>query len=192
MQLKYHRITLSLFLGLLLLSLAACGSESPAPLSNHFQGGGISFNYPSTWKEWEKQSLGRIRNMMKSQGADVLTMVKAPDGMAVIQLVKVKNPSPFEDFFRKKKEAADHVSKKGMEIQGKKFVKYEVTVVTLSNNLKAILGNAEDSIGEKAVSYQFLVNGYEYDFNFIYKNKRAFDKYDPVNRKVIETVKFQK
>jgi hypothetical protein len=183
---------LILLLGLVLTALAGCGSDTPAPLSNHFQGGGISFDYPANWKDWDKQSLQRARAVFQTQGSELLALYRSPDNMAAVQLIKTKNSSAFDDFLRGKKAVADQVTQKGMQVGSQKIVKYEVTAASLPNSIKAVFGRAENSNGEMAVSCQFLINGFEYDLNFIYKNKKTFDKYDHYSQKIVQTIKAQK
>lgn len=159
-------------------------------LGAHFEGGNISFDYPKKWVSWEKDSFDRIRSMLKSQGGDLLVLLKSNDGTRIFQVLKSKNLSSFGSFYQDKKEAAKQVTA-GMEIMGQRYVKYSVTIVSLSNNQKAVLGYAEKANGEAGISYQLLSGGYEYDINFIYKSNEVAKEDEKLRQQIIQTLKIK-
>lgn len=159
-------------------------------LGTHFEGGGISFDYPKDWASWEKASFDRMRSFIKSQqGADLVVMLKTKDEACIIQVAKQGNPSSFDSFYQSKKEIADRVTTEGMEIMGYRYVKYYVKIVDLPGNQKAVLGYAKRRDGQTAISYQLLSGGYEYDVNFIYKSPTAAAKDEELREQLMRTFK---
>jgi hypothetical protein len=160
-------------------------------LEKHFQADDISFDYPKDWVSWEKTSFERIRNLIKSQrvDADLLVLLKSPDGSCIFQVVKLPNSSSFDSFYRDRKAFADQVTAQGIEIMGERYLRYSVTTVDLPSNQKFLLSHAEKPNGETAINYQFLSDGYEYDVNFIYKSTNAAEKDEKLREKVMRTLK---
>ncbi len=168
--------SLVLLLALLLATLPACGREPiTPPTEKSFKEGGIAFKYPAAWHQMSQETVDQVRRAVQHPESEILGMFKTPDELVVISVIRGKNPASFDDFYRQKVEA-----------------KAEVAALTLPNGLKAIRQYASDpSTKMRLASYQFLTNGYEYDVNFIHKDKEALDKYDQANRQVVDTVKFQ-
>ncbi len=174
--LSWRACSLILLLGLLGLALSACGREpSTPPTEKSFKAGGISFKYPAVWHQLSQETVDQVRRAVKHPESEILGMFKTPDELVVISIIRGKNSANFDDFYRQKVEA-----------------KAEVAAITLPNGSKAIRQYASDpSTKMRLASYQFLANGYEYDVNFIHKDKEALDKYGQDNRKIVDTVKFQ-
>jgi tetratricopeptide (TPR) repeat protein len=159
-------------------------------LGAHFEGADISFDYPKNWIRWEDDSFERVRSFAKSQGIDFIVVLKTKDEARSMQAVKTKNPQSLDSLYQEKKQVADQVTSKGIEIMGQRFVKYSVMIVNLPNNQKAVLGCAERSNGETGISYQLLSGGYEYNINFIYKIASAAAEDEQLRAKVMSTFKF--
>jgi hypothetical protein len=155
----------------------------------HFEGANVSFAYPKEWMLWEKDSFGRMRSSIKSQGADLLVMLKDKYETCVMQVVKQRNPSSFESWYQDKKKFADQVTTKGIEIKGQRYVKYLVKIVDLPSNQKAIYGYAEKSNGGTAITYQLLSDGHEYNVNFIYQTPMSASKGEELRGQIMNTFK---
>jgi hypothetical protein len=164
--------------------------DTEIQLDNHFEGGGVSFNYPKDWVSWGKTNLDQMRSYLKSQmGADLITMLKTRDEACVLQIAKQRNTSSFSSFYQGKKEIADQVSTEGMKVMGYRYTKYSVEVVELPGNQKAVLGYAEREDGQTGVSYQFLSDGYEYNVNFIYKSATRATNDEKIRGQIMRTFK---
>ncbi len=161
------------------------GSEIKLP--EHFMYLGVSFNYPTNWTIWEKDSFNRARSFLKPHGVDLIAMFKMKSKGSFIQLTRSKNPSSFESFYQDKKQFARQVTTDGVEIEGSKYVKYYIKVIELIGGQKAIFAQAEKSNGETGISYQILLDGYEYNVNFIYQNIRLAAKDEKLREQVMLT-----
>lgn len=185
-------------LALVALFLAACAPTampSPDPstagvkLENHFQGSGLSFDYPEAWVSLEKASFELMRSAIKSQGVDLIVILKTKDETCVMQVLKQRNTSSFDSLYQDKKQIADKVTTESIEIMGSRFVKYTVEVIDLPVSGKAILGYAEKEGGDTGISYQLLSGGYEYNINFIYKSATRAAKDEKLREQIVHTFK---
>ena len=164
-------------------------STAGVELEKHFEGSGLSFDYPEAWVSWEKASFEQMRSAMKAQGIDLIALLRAKDETCVMQVAKRRNASSFDSLYQGKKEVADEVTSEGIEIMGFRFVKYTVEVIDLPASGKAILGYAEQESGDTGISYQVLSGGYEYNINFIYESATRAAKDEELREQIVQTLK---
>lgn len=160
------------------------------PLVNNFKQFGISFDYPSEWRNLEQNSFDQMQRMLKSNGVELLVLLRSNDDAQTLMIGRTLNSSSFDYFFEQKKEVARQVTTKGLEILNKHYTRYDVDTVSLNQSMRAVFGNAEKENGETGISYQFLSRGYEYDINFIYRNKTDAEKYKNLREQVMKTFMF--
>ena len=116
-------------------------------------------------------------------------MIRSEDGTQVLQIVKSANPLSFDKFYEEKKKVADQVSTEGIEIMQQHYHKYAVAIVELPVYGKVAFIKAEKDNGEIGISYQLLSGGYEYDLNFIYKERNVADEHIQLRQDVVKTFK---
>jgi hypothetical protein len=165
-------------------------TNSKNELASHFESANLSFDYPKEWLHWEKESFNRIKDNAKAQsGADLLVFLKNPDATRLLQIIKAQNQASFDSFYKTKKEFADEVSTKGMDIAGFHYNKYTLEKVQLLNGQNCLLGYAEKQNGEIGISYQFLSDGYEVDVNFLYQSVTSASKDEKLRDQIMQTFK---
>lgn len=185
---------ISLVVAITPLSVYAQNRPSPkntsSELSSHYEGANLSFDYPGAWLHWEKESFNRIKDNIKAQsGADLLVMLKTQDASRVMQVIRTQNQASFDSFYQTKKQFADEVSTKGMDVTGFHYNKYTLKKVQLPNRLNCLLGYAEKQNGETGISYQFLSDGSELDVNFLYQTAAAASKGEKLRDQIMSTFK---
>ena len=125
---------------------------------------------------------------MAKQGVELITVLSA--GTRQIQVGRQPNPSSIDAIYIAKKQVADQVNAQGMELMGKKFVKYTVEKISLTNNKEAILGYAEDSLGNTGINYAIPANGYEYAVAFIYETASDAVADASARKQLINSIEF--
>jgi hypothetical protein len=182
---------------MLLFILAIWGAHGQgwcqAPeLGARFDGGGISFAYPKDWQPWEKESLDKIAQAMKSKGVELPGILASQDKTRIIQVLKQKNESTPEALFKEKKEVADQLNA-GKSGQGDdRVVKSTASLVDLVPNQKAVMFSAEKQNGEVGISYQILSGGHLYAVSFLYKTPDLAAKDEKLRAEVVKTIKIGK
>jgi hypothetical protein len=187
-------IFLAFSLVIFFMQSLACTQNKPSAadakneLASRFEVSNLSFNYPKEWIHWEKESFNRIKDNLKAQsGADLIVLLKNPDATRVLQIIKLQNQASFESFYKNKKEFADEVTKKGMNVAGFQYNKYTLEKCQLLDGQNCLLGYAERQNGEAAVSYQILSDGYEFDVNFLYQNAASASTDEKLRTQIMKT-----
>jgi hypothetical protein len=151
-------------------------------LASHFEGADISFDYPKEWLKWEGDSFAQFKNRMKSEvGVDVVVTLESKDKLRALQIFKRQNPSTFDAFYQNKKEFADKAAAKGINSSLKK--------ATLPNGKECLLGYIEDQNGKVGISFQFLLDGYEYNIVFMYTNAMESSKDEDLRKQIMNTLR---
>jgi hypothetical protein len=156
---------------------------------------GVSFNYPKEWIPWSDEKLLQAKNLIRQESGmdvDLIGILNTRDEQFYIQVIRQINKSSFDTFYKEKKQVADEVNTKGMVLMGKSFAKYVINKTGFSGIKESIYSYAEDINGQTGISYQFLRNGYEYNFNFIYKDSSSATKGKHIEEQVMNSVQISK
>ena len=166
--------------------------SSTAISNSHFEGSGISFAYPTSFTPMSSATIQNMQSALKSSGAELITMLSSRDGSAYVQVARQSNPTTITTLYNDKKNFADSVSKDGYTINGIKFVRYDIELVTSKNGKQFVRGYAEQESGKVpvAVSYMFINSNYEYNINFIYSSATQAQSQPDTRDSIIDSLKF--
>ena len=163
-------------------------TTTSSPAFQTFNGQGIVFDYPSYLSE--AASLQQMRNIMQSQGLEVITVLVSSDNSLTLQVARQQNPATIDSLYNDKKGVADTVNSQGMTLMGEKFVKYTVSKMTFPKQGILVMGFAEKDNGQTGISYWQLHGGYEYATIFIYANAQRADSGQALRNTVIDSTSF--
>jgi hypothetical protein len=163
-------------------------TPTPSPKFLTFNGQGIVFDYPSYLSE--AASLQQMRNIMQSQGLEVITVLVSSDNSLTLQVARQQNPATIDSLYNDKRGVADTVNSQGMTLMGEKFVKYSVSKITFPKKGTLVMGYAEKDNGQTGINYWQLHGGYEYGIMFIYPNSQRADKDQVLRDTVINSMNF--
>jgi len=163
-------------------------TTTSSPAFQTFNGQGIVFYYPSYLSE--ATSLRQMRDIMHSQGLELITVLMSSDNSVTLQVARQQNPATIDSLYNDKKGVADTVNRQGMTLMGEKFVKYTVSKTTFPKQGILVMGYAEKDNGQTGISYWQLHGGYEYAIIFIYTNAQSADSGQALRNTVIDSTSF--
>jgi hypothetical protein len=157
----------------------------------HFCDANVSFDYPEGWLDWERDSFRRLGVFVKSQGTELVVMLKpSPKGCICFQVARSPSSSSFEALYEEKKTVAKRVTSEGIEVLGQYYSKYSIAAVDLDRGQRAVVAHAEKPNGETGISYQMVFEGYEYNVNFIYGNSVAASDQNEQRETIMRSFRF--
>ena len=158
---------------LALLPLVVSVAEAEEVVLSHFQSENLSFDYPDSLAVPPKArfDIGKVREMLKPSGVEILTILMSTDMNTVIQVARTKRNVSFDALYQEKKSLADEINKAGIKVMGDQYTKFTVEKTLLSGNVPTLSEYGEKANGEVAFTIEFIKYDHDYALMFLYKNR---------------------